>query len=181
MTSSSRPINSEDELIDLSDEEDILQTTSTATTTATATATSAAETTTTMATATKRTTPTTTAHGLSPWIARKEIVVTSRRRLPTSTTEMTAVRRHRLIRSTTPASVDEEPTGPVIVIRNRVICNDVGTFHHPSDCKKFVQCARDPVVGIIRGRVRSCPHTWSFDLIEGVCNRQTILVNGCLR
>jgi hypothetical protein len=48
-------------------------------------------------------------------------------------------------------------------------CDRVGTVPFTGDCKKFVKCVIDDKNGFIRGRIHTCPHTWSFDPVFGIC------------
>jgi hypothetical protein len=48
-------------------------------------------------------------------------------------------------------------------------CLDVGVFAHPTSCKKFVNCFRNPGTGI-QGSIYQCPSYLAFDPVGGRCN-----------
>lgn len=48
-------------------------------------------------------------------------------------------------------------------------CLDVGVFPHPSSCKQFVNCFRNPGLGIV-GSIYKCPSYLAFDPVGGRCN-----------
>ena len=48
-------------------------------------------------------------------------------------------------------------------------CYDVGVFPHPFSCKKFINCYRNPGLGIV-GSIYQCPSYLAFDPVGGRCN-----------
>ena len=67
--------------------------------------------------------------------------------------------------------------GNVVAISEggRVTCRDTGIFAHPTNCRKFVQCALQG--GGLRGWVHTCSHGLSFDPVGGLCNWSIVVAS----